>query len=139
MFAKTFKNMLKSWKILSETWPLDPINNKKIFSLFHPQVPWRRTCQFIKLHVANCDHILECGLWRYRAEHLLWSWNCRHYRYNGKFFPFRQKLFTFTNALIKEMGNSYRNIYVCEMFPPFSLLLHFFSLLNGDIRGKWSE
>ena len=57
------------------------ISNKKNNSI---QVPWRWTRQFIKLHVADCDHILECGLWRYRTEHLLWTGNRCQYRYYGE-------------------------------------------------------
>ena len=79
-----------------------PSNEKKIFENSSPfverderkidfeqknnsiQVPWRWTCQFIKLHVADCNHILECGLWRYRTEHLLWTGNRCQHRYYGE-------------------------------------------------------
>lgn len=71
------------------------------------QVPWRRTCQFIKLHVADCDHILECGLWRYRSEHLLWSGHRREYRYNGELkftYSIRAKTLAITCQECKEEG-----------------------------------
>lgn len=74
---------------LPSTWKHNPLNHgageenwfrKNDFI----QVPRRWTCQFVKLHVAHCDNIFECGLRRYCAQHVLWPWHCRQYRHHGE-------------------------------------------------------
>lgn len=71
----------KDKSVLAESWcerELMSLNNST-------QVPWRRTCKFIELNVADCDHLFECWLWRYRPQHLLRSGYCCQYGNHGKF------------------------------------------------------
>lgn len=71
----------KDKSVLVESW-----FDREFMSLNNStQVPWRRTCKFIKLNVADCDHLFECWLRRYRPQHLLRSGYCCQYRNYGEF------------------------------------------------------
>lgn len=71
---------ISSWKAPSK---------KRKKNVIYVQVSWRRACQFIKFHVADCDHFSERRIWRYCSEYLLWSWYCRQYRHYGEFILIR--------------------------------------------------
>lgn len=70
----------KDKSVLVESW-----FEREFMSLNNStQVPRRRTCKFIKLYVADCDHLFECWLRRYRPQHILRPRYCCQYWNYGK-------------------------------------------------------